>query len=268
MSISVVVCCSDDFDVYKMLDSIDHPDAEIIGALTPNRIIEKYFESRGYRYALARKGNHGATANAGIEIAAHDKILIVDSDCVLDPGAVKAVEDALDNSMVVNLPIRFAVGDSLLSRAIATCRRFDNAYKSAALKPGIAFRRDLNPRIGGYWYDERVRWVCDSEFLWRLRKYDIDVEHLADHAIEHRPIPLRHALRAYTAYGRDGWYRVAKLKQTTHLYPPANFAHKTGLVLRQSASDPKILLNFVFEGAYITGFSYQAIAGLLGNGRE
>lgn len=261
MSISVVVCCSDDFDVYKMLDSIDHPDAEIIGALTPNRIIEKYFDNMGYRYALARKGNHGATANAGIAVASHDKILIVDSDCVLDPGAVKAVEDALDNSSVVNLPLRFAAGNSLLSSAIAACRQFDNLYKSAALKPGIAFRKDLSPRIGDYWYDERVHWVCDSEFLWRLRKYDIDIEHVVGYEIEHRPISLRHALRAYTAYGRDGWYRVAKLNQTTHLYPPANFAHKAGSILWRSRKDPKVLLNFFFEGAYIAGFIYQAITG-------
>lgn len=260
MSISVVVCCSNDFDVVKLVASIDHPGAEIIGAFTANPMIEDYFSNRGYKYAVTPVGNHGATANAGIALASCEKILVVDSDCVLDPGAVRAVEEALDRAPVVNLPIRFASEQTLVSRAIATCRDFDNTYNRAALKPGIAFRKAVRDRIGGYWYDERIRWPCDSEFLWRLNRYQVPIEHVEGFAIEHRPIPLAHALRAYLAYGRDGWKRVAHLGQTTHLHP-ANFAAKLKAMAARGRREPGLLLNVVFEGAYITGFLSEAIAG-------
>jgi len=258
VAISVVVCCSNDFDVVRMLDSIDAPDAEVIGALTPNSMIEEYFAARGFSYAITPVGNHGATANAGIALAKHDKILVVDSDCVVDPGAVRAVEDALDHSPVVNLPIRFAADASRLSKAIAACRHFDNTYAGAAFKPGIAFRADLLPDIGGIWFDERIQWPCDSELLWRLRHHQIPIYHLDGVAIEHRPIPIGHAMRAYVAYGRDGWKRVARLKQTTHLYPPVNFIRKATAILRSSRQTPGVLLNFAFEAAYVAGFVYQA----------
>jgi hypothetical protein len=259
VAISVVVCCSNDFDVVKLLESIDHSEVEIIGALTPNPLIEEYFTNRGYRYALTPVGNHGATANAGMALATTDKILLVDSDCVFDSGAVKAVDDALDRSAVVNLPIRFAARDSALSQAIATCRHFDNTYNRAAFKPGIAFRAEVRQLIGGYWYDERICWPCDSELLWRLKQLNVPIEHLDGVAIEHRPISLQHALRAYHAYGRDGWKRVTALRQTTHLYPLSNLAGKSRAILDRSRSEPKVLLNFLFEGAYVAGFLTQAV---------
>jgi glycosyltransferase involved in cell wall biosynthesis len=259
LPISVVVCCSNDPDVVKLLDSIDHPQAEIVGALTPNAMIQDYFEQRGFRYALTSVGNHAATTNAGIALASHDKIVVVDSDCVLDPGAVKAVEDLLDEAPVVNLPIRFAAGRSPLSRAIAACRHFDNTYSKAALKPGIAFRAEVRSALGGYWFDERIRWPCDSEFLWRLTAAQVPIRHVGTHWIEHRPIPLRHALRAYTAYGRDGWKRLIHLRQTTHLYPLTNLGRKWKALLAASVKEPGVLLNVVFELAYIAGFVREAV---------
>jgi glycosyltransferase involved in cell wall biosynthesis len=256
---SVVVCCSNDFDVAKAVASID-ADVELIGSLTPNELIESYFRMMGAAVAVTPRGNHAVTTNAGMEIASHEKIFVVDSDCVLEPGAVAAVEAALDKHLVVNLPIRFAHDGSRVSRAIAACRNFDNTYSRAAYKPGIAFRAELRDKLGGYWYDERIAWPCDSELLWRLRNLDIAIHHLEGRAIVHRPISLRHACRAYFSYGRDGWKRVTVLHQTTHLVPLSNFGRKLSALFKRARTEPGVLLNLVFDALYIGGLLYQAAA--------
>jgi len=242
----------------KTISSIDSA-AEIIVSLTPNPLLEDYFRLLGIPFVCTPLGNHGATANAGIKRARHSKILIMDSDCVFTPGTIRAVEDALDEHLVVNVPIVFADRGTIISRAIALCRRFDNTYDKPAYKPGIAFRRELSGQIGGYWYDERINWPCDSEFLWRLRKSGISVHHLDRHAIIHRPNSLSHVCRAYFNYGRDGWKRVSLLGQSTHLVPPRNLIRKHRILLRSARREPGLLFNLLLELLYIAGFSYQAL---------
>ena len=123
MSMTVVICCSDDFDVARTIASID-TEVEVIVSLTPSKLLETWMRLARIDYVLTPRGNHSATTNAGMAAAMHEKILVLDSDTVLTPGTLQAVELALDEHRVVNVPIVFEDSGQIISRAIATCRKF------------------------------------------------------------------------------------------------------------------------------------------------
>lgn len=54
-NLSVVVCCSNDFDLAHALDSVDDA-VEIIASITPNRMIERYLELKEIPHAVSRSG--------------------------------------------------------------------------------------------------------------------------------------------------------------------------------------------------------------------
>jgi len=218
VDISVIVCCSNDFDVLHALESAREA-YEIIVAMTPNALLEDYLARRGVRFVLAPAGNHAILTNAGLDQVTQSTVIIIDSDTVLVPGTLAAVRTALEDAEIVNVPIEFDPGSNVVTRAVAKVRTFDNSYDGQAYKPGIAWRMSVKQRLGGYWYDSRVRWPCDAEMLWRIREYGITIRHLPEPGLVHRPNPLAHAVRAYFHYGVGDGRRIAALDQDTHWWP-------------------------------------------------
>ena len=259
MGMTVVICCSNDFDLAKTIASID-ADVQIIVSATPNSLLETWMRVARIDYVLTPRGNHSATTNAGMQAAVTEKVFVLDSDTVLTPGTLRAVELALDENRVVNVPIIFEDTGGRISRSIAACRNFDNVYYKAAYKPGIGFRSDVRSDIGGYWFDERILWACDSELLWRLNHHGIPIHHLDSFAIVHRPNTFKHVVRAYFHYGKDGWKRVSELKQTTHIMPLANLETKLRLLFQNMQRQPNLALNLLFDLLYILGFCWAAAA--------
>jgi glycosyltransferase involved in cell wall biosynthesis len=239
--ISVVICCSNDFDLTRAIDSVDEA-VEIVATITPNRMIEDYLKMKGIPYAVTPVGNHAVTTNAGIESATGDAVLVIDSDTVLLPGTIARVRAALADALVVNVPIRFESEDRELSRLIARLRDFDNTYDQPAYKPGIAFRMDLREKVGGYFYDPSVAWPCDAELLGRLRASAIPITHLPAPGIVHRPISLRHLLRAYFHYGIGDARRISLLRQETHWHPHNLVArYRAAWAAARESRDPALL---------------------------
>lgn len=213
--LSVVICCSNDFDLVHAIDSVDE-EVEIVVSITPNRLIEDYLSLRDIPYVITPLGNHAVTANAGIELANGDAVLIIDSDTALLPGAISRTINGLRKGPIVNLPITFAAGTNWLTRMVGQVRDFDNTYNQPAYKPGIAFMLSVREQLGGYWYDPRIEWSCDAELLTRIRDRRITIIHLDEPSLVHRPVPLTHAIRAYFNYGIGSSRKISILKQETH----------------------------------------------------
>lgn len=255
MEISVVICCSDDFDLPRAIESVDEG-VEIVAAITPNRLIEQYLEHVGIPYATTPRGNHAVTTNAGLELATGDAALVIDSDTFLVPGTIDRVRDYLELAPVVNLPISFADDGTKVSRTIARLREWDNRYDKPAYKPGIAFRMDVRDRIGGYWYDSSVAWPCDAEMLTRLRDNGVSIVHLPTPGLVHRPIGVRHLLRAYFHYGVGDARRMRLLRQETHWWPLRHLAFRYGSALRVARRDPAVLVA-------VAGVDAVSLAGIV-----
>lgn len=221
LDLTVLVCCSDDFDLHPALDSIDD-DVRVVASITPNPMIQEFLERRSIPFAVSAIGNHAEVANAGLRLVTTPAVLIIDSDTTLKAGAIEAVRHCLRTSSVVNVPIEFAATESKISGLIARVRDFDNRYDNPAYKPGIAFRMSVCERVGGYWYDSRVAWPCDAELLSRLRQHRVDIAHLDRPGLVHRPNTLKHVVRAYYNYGIGDAQRMALLDQDTHWRPLKN----------------------------------------------
>src|SRR5690606_12474429 len=101
MDISVVINCSDEMHILETLDSIDE-DVEIICSITPNPIIGKILKNKKIPYAITPNGSHSVTTNAGIQLVTNDKFILMDSDCVFAPGAIRMMGNSLNEHLVVN----------------------------------------------------------------------------------------------------------------------------------------------------------------------
>jgi len=216
MEISIVINCSDDFHLFKTIESIDE-DVEIICSITPNKKIESKLTEMKIPYAITPKGNQSVTTNAGIKFVTNDKFILMDSDCYFENGFIRNIFKLLDNHMVINGNIIFDYNNNLLSKTISKCKKFDDIYDCLAHKPGLGLRKNLLQYIGNYWFDESLPWAEDSELSYRITKAGINILHDNNFSIHHSPTPYKHNLKSCFFYGGGDYIRFSLLNQSYEL---------------------------------------------------
>lgn len=201
MKLSVIIKCSDDERVFRCLKSIDE-DVEIVITMTPNKRLENIFQKMGIKYCITPKGNLSITSNAGIKMATHDKFVLMDSDSVFGKGCIRQIYEKLRTNLVVKPRIIFLTKKgSLLSQILANGRDFENRKKLVAYTPGLGLRKELAKYIGGYFFQEKVRWSEDSELDNRIKKAGISIYDLPAAIVYHDPVTLKHELKGAFQFG-------------------------------------------------------------------
>ena len=90
-------------EVDELLESLTHQtftDFEVVvvedGSERPSdKVVERYAERLTVRYYMKTNSGPGQTRNYGAERARGDYFIVLDSDCILPPGYLQAVEDEL-----------------------------------------------------------------------------------------------------------------------------------------------------------------------------
>ena len=90
-------------EVDELLESLTHQtftDFEVVvvedGSARPcDKVVERYAERLTVRYYMKANSGPGQTRNYGAERARGDYFIVLDSDCILPPGYLQAVEDEL-----------------------------------------------------------------------------------------------------------------------------------------------------------------------------
>lgn len=213
MDISVVINCSNDFHVFKTIESIDE-EVEIICSITPNAKIETKLREMEISYIVTDIGSQSKTTNAGISLVTNNKFILMDSDCYFEKGFISRMCLLLDEHFVVNGNIVFDYEQNCLSKAIAKCKTFDDTYEGFAHKPGLGLRKDVLKSIGGYWFDEILSWAEDSELSYRLNKASVKIVYDNIASIHHLPTSYEHNLRSCFRYGGGDCLRHSLLGQT------------------------------------------------------
>ena len=211
MDISIVINCSDDFHVFRTIKSIDE-DVEIIVSLTANQEIQRRLTKLNIPFAVTPKGSQSVTTNAGIKLVSFEKFILMDSDCYFEPGFIRSVFCNLDRFLIVNGNIIFDSHNSWLSKAISECKKFDDTYDGLVHKPGLGLRKSLLPKIGGYWFDELLKWAEDSELSYRIEKAGVSIFNEKS-SIHHLPTTYKHNLSSCFLYGTGDYFRYFILKQ-------------------------------------------------------
>lgn len=203
MNLSIVIKCSDDERIWRCIQSID-AEAEIIVSITPNHKIEDRLNRLKIKYAIVPKGNLALTANAGYALTTKEKVIIMDSDSYFERGAIQKINRALDSHPIVKPLIRFLNDGSIMGKLISKERDLANRTVPVAYVPGLGVRKDAINKVGGFLFNNYVRWTEDAELTWRLKKESIPIFNLDEAVVFHDQITLSHELKSafYTGVGK------------------------------------------------------------------
>lgn len=208
MSLSVIIPCRDDPAVVACVGSIDR-DAEVVIVLNGSppgfrEDLERRLDDR-VRLEVLAHANRSHAADHGINAASHDRVVLMDSDCVFTAGSLTAVEQAFDagdpDDEVYRGEIVFERGPTRWTRLVARSRARRMGARLCAYKPPLALSRRLKPRLGGYFFDQRLPWREDADLDQRVRRAGIGIVGLPQCRIIHGPLSPRADLRASFLYG-------------------------------------------------------------------
>jgi glycosyltransferase involved in cell wall biosynthesis len=207
--LTIVIPCKDDPCLLDCIDSIDL-DCEVLVVI--NGSSEAYIaemkpelNKRKVRMECLPEPNLAKALEYGVWAASYDAILFMDSDCRFESGAIAKLLEARSKGdplqQVFKGFVCFDEGDTWLSSIIAKSRHRHTAAPKTAYKPPLLVDRRLAPKIGGYFFDARLRWKEDSDLDWRLRTAGCEIVIVPEACIQHTALSLQADLRSNFRYG-------------------------------------------------------------------
>ncbi|MBI2018773.1 hypothetical protein HYS96_03670 [Candidatus Daviesbacteria bacterium] len=192
--ITVVIANSEDESVFNCIDSANGG-AKIVVSLTPYAPIEARLSRLNIPFVVVPRGNLSITYNSGIELATTNKVIIMDSDTVFTPRAIEQLGHGLEQYDACKARLSFQYDDTqTLSGIVANARDFINSSPTRAYTPGLALRKDIRNQMGGYFFNEQIRWAVDSEFSYRFHKNGLQFGYIPDAVVNHPAVSIRHDL--------------------------------------------------------------------------
>lgn len=206
--LTIVIPCRDDARIVRCVGSID-AEAEILVVLngSPAGFADVLRREAGARVRIATLASPNASRamEHGIGAASCDRVLLMDSDCVFEAGAVAAIERAFEagspDEEVYKGRIVFDPGSARSGALVARSRSQRMGHVTKAYKPPLAFSRRLRDRLGGYFFDSRLVWKEDADLDYRVRRAGIRIVPVEGCVIHHAPLSLGTDLTNSFRYG-------------------------------------------------------------------
>ncbi len=160
-----------DFEVLVVEDGSDRPCRDVV---------EKYAGRLAVRYCAKPNSGPGQTRNYGAERSRGEYLIVLDSDCVLPPGYLQAVDDELrrepadafggpDRAHESFTPVQKAIGYAMTSffttGGIRGGKRKMDKFYPRSFNMGV--RADVYRRLGGF---SKMRFGEDIDFSIRIFK--------------------------------------------------------------------------------------------------
>ncbi|MBQ9071929.1 MAG: glycosyltransferase family 2 protein [Bacilli bacterium] len=172
LELSVVICVSDDVRVDKTLKSIKDNCEVIIVLNQPTNevksIVTNYKNNGIYElniYEISEK-NLSKARNVGTNLAKYDKVVFFDSDCVITKGSLQIYNVLLDEFLLVDGKVKFR-DDNFQSKIISKVREY--GIPGYALCPSMGLNKKILEYSNGYFFDEDIKWVEDTELNDRVK---------------------------------------------------------------------------------------------------
>lgn len=264
--ITVVIASSEDESVFNCIDSVNG-EARVVVSLTPYTPIENRLSPLKIPFVVVPRGNLGVTYNSGIELATTNKVIVMDGDTVFTPGAIDKLDDGLEQYDACKARLSFQVDDTQpLSREVAQTRDFINSSPTRAYTPGLALRKDIRDRMGGYFFNEQIRWTVDSEFSHRFHKNGLQFGYIKDAVVNHPTVSVRHDLagaflmglskrRAVDLGAREGDEDI--IPTLKRLFSGETFARRNRLFREKGAST--LLYTLLWDSIYNFGYNLRKL---------
>ena len=160
-----------DFEVIVVEDGSAHPCRDVV---------EKYTGRMAVRYFMKPNSGPGQTRNYGAERAEGEFLIVLDSDCILPPGYLQAVEDELQREPAdafggpdhahesftnVQKAINYAMTSFFTTGGIRGGKKKMDKFYPRSFNMGI--RRDVYNALGGF---SKMRFGEDIDFSIRIFK--------------------------------------------------------------------------------------------------
>ena len=175
-------------EVDELLESLTgqtFTDFEVIvvedGSSCPCRdVVEKYRDRLDVKYYAKDNSGPGQTRNYGAERSAGEYLIVLDSDCVLPPGYLQAVEDELarepadafggpdrahESFTPVQKAINYAMTSFLTTGGIRGGKKKMDKFYPRSFNMGV--RSEVYRRLGGF---SKMRFGEDIDFSIRIFK--------------------------------------------------------------------------------------------------
>jgi len=253
MDLTVVVCVSNDFRVVKTLGSIDESCEVIVVLNGPSleleRVVLQYVPTIGVSVRVIQipERNLSKARDIGTTEARYDKVVHIDSDCVLAPGGLRDFHDYLDTYSLVDGGVKF-LDDGFQSCCVGIIRSL--GVPGYALCPGIGIHKRMLPVLEGYYFNPQIMWIEDADLNRRAIAAGIEIGFIKKIVCYHAPITFRHDLRSAFRYG-VGRRRSCEL----------------GLVKKKSNANwwliPAVLRKSVIAALYFVVWNCVYVAGYL-----
>jgi glycosyltransferase involved in cell wall biosynthesis len=183
-------------------------EAEVIVAMTappPGAAdaVRRAMPGRNLRIVISEVPGMSAGVNLGARSAGNEKVVILDSDCRLLPGALEAYSKALDVCAFVR-GVTMVERSGFWSRIAALgTESLNKVFEREArlFGPSIAFRKTDFLALGGY-DESMLHGSCDQEFALRVERRGIAVRYEPGAVVLHRPLTFRIDARSHLGYGR------------------------------------------------------------------
>lgn len=251
--LSIVIPCADDIRIKQCLDSVDE-NVEIVVVLNgPTKEVVEIVNNYQVKKIRLPERNLAKALNVGMEKARNLKVILVDSDCKFQKGAIKKLYKGLKENFVVKGKVIFE-SNSFLSRVIARTREYVYYNPPKPYNPFLGIRKDIKKYIKGYYFDELVYWTEDADLNTRLKQADVNVKYIFSAKVFHPPLTIRKDLRSSFRYGIGKRIRVEKGTSNgigTHVSNIMDIGSKKGVW--------SAVYYFLWNLVYASGYFYQIL---------
>jgi len=215
MNLTIILPCASDDGFDDCLGSIDE-DVEVVAVLNrPSQRLRERVLARDVTVVEIAERNLGAACQAGCVAASNDHVILMNTDSVFEPGAIRKMVEDWSYDTVVRATLRFA-GRGLGTRVIENLQTHHLSHPDRAYQPGLLFHRGLVDQIGGYFFDEDIHWTEDADFDRRVRSAGIGVV-VSSAIVQHGKVTVLQKLRSAFRYGVGR--AIAELKGLHGTYP-------------------------------------------------
>jgi glycosyltransferase involved in cell wall biosynthesis len=206
--VTIVIPVCDDPLIYRCLASID-VDCPVVVATngSPGRFLDalRAHAKSADRVSVVSSPHRGigSAYNQAIAHATTPLVLLMDSDCVFEPGAISAMLAAHEHDLVKGR-VEFETS-TRGTRLVAAARRLTEdpllTGKVSAYSPPLLYRTSIVGEMGGYHFASALKWREDRDFELRRRTSGLAVHLVPKAVIRHKPLSVRADLRSVWAYG-------------------------------------------------------------------
>jgi GT2 family glycosyltransferase len=201
VELSIVLPVGDDDGIARCLASITE-DVEIVAVLNgaTGRAERAVRADARVRLLSTPERNLGRACEIGVSAAAYDLVLIMNTDCTFEPGAIRWLRAAWRPATVVSGHLLLS-GGTYANRLVNRLHQVQRTCPPHAFAPGLLLHRGIRAEIGGYFFHDRVRWTEDADFHRRCTAAGIEVVFCRGATIRHPPKTVGEFLTTAVKYG-------------------------------------------------------------------